>query len=329
MKNIKFITQVSIITILTFIAISLSVNQQVLSKTEAPTIPSATESTDINQMTEFGAFKWCYLWCTTVNAGVNNVAVTVDLTRTQDTNGRAMKGTIHFLLVSASTNMTFSVLRTSPLPGRLVTPTITTITQGTRAIYEFTDIPAGGYEIVTILSETGIPGTSQWGGYAFWNQNFNINQGIPRARDSVCTTTGCTNTQTYIGSRMSVTGVVTGTRNGEAIQGPIHILLMPAERALLMSDNGSTAFNTSPLPGFLFTPTISSIAGGRVFTLNLSNVKAGHWRAVRLITLDGEIGQSNWNGLFNWTENTVYSVQYLANILNNLEITEPEPQANP
>lgn len=329
MKNIKFITQVSIIAIFAFIVISLSVNQQALSMTDAPTPPSTVESTDTNQMTEFGTLKWCYLWCTTVNAGVNNVIVTVDLTRTQDTNGRAMKGTIHFLLVPASTNMTFSVLRTSPLPGRLVTPTTTTTTQGTRAIYEFTDIPAGGYEIVTILSEAGIPGTAQWGGYAFWDQTFTVNQGIPRARDSVCTTTGCTNTQTYLGSRMSVTGAVTGTRNGEAIQGPIHILLMPTDRPLLISDNGSTAFNTSPLPGFLFTPTVSSVAGGRVFTLNLSNVKAGYWRAVRVITLDGEIGQSNWDGLFSWTENTVYSVQYLTNILNNLEIAEPESQQNP
>ncbi len=121
---------------------------------------------------------------------------------------------------------------------------------------------------------------------------------------------------------MSINGVITGSSNSSPIGGDINIVLVPAHTPFLLSSFQGIALTNSPLPGFVFTPTVSSVTGGRSFTLDLVNVRAGHWRVVRVLTFSGTLGNSNWDGSYTWHENTLLSQQYLPATMNNLVVSE-------
>lgn len=286
-----------------------------------PQFEPGKEAPQATNLVEFGALKWCYLWCTTVDSAPNSATVTFELVRTHDGDGSPISGTVHFLLVPASANITLQVLRTSPLPGILVTPTVTKVGGINTASHEFTNLAAGAYQIVTLITlpNAGVPGTPQWGGYYVFDQSyFSVARYIPSTQTTGCTWLGCINTQTFIDGRMRISGVITGTRNGERIQGPIQIMLMSAHTPLLVDSYDGSAFNTLPLAGKLFDPTITDMPNGRAFSLNLIRVQAGQVRTVILTTFSGTVGKPDWVGSFTWTEDTLFSVQYLANIHNEV-----------
>lgn len=325
MKKAKTIFYSLAIAASTVVAIAASFQQQALGAADAPEAIRGNNAIEVSSMldrTDFGALRWCRSWCTTVDSTVNAARVDFALGKVNDADGVEIKGKVHFLLVSASTNITYSTLRSASIPGRLVAPTTTTDGDVTRASHQYNDVEAGIYQVVTIVSIDNEPGHSNWGGYVNWTEPFEVRANPPGTQTSGCNPTGCLQTQTSPNGRMRINGVITGTSNGSPIGGDLNIVLVPAHTAFLLTSFQGNALMSSPLPGFVFTPTVSAVAGGRSFTLDLVNVRAGHWRVVRSITFGGVLGNSSWDGSYTWHENTLLSQQYLPATMNNLVVPE-------